>query len=285
MKFKKIFRSIFSVILVLVLVLQTAAGASPENTALQDSSPVDTAVKAITAFLKEYKSGINNINVYLKDAGGNLQEFYAEYDDDSGSHHTWKSNVFYNTKTQIIYGKDNNGALALGFDWDLSQMVLYTPTNSWQRGFGFCELYDIFSPAAMFYYKTIRFKFRYGDKDWLIQLWKGQYSVTIGAELGIYNKPADREEEFYDCASDDCMMPVSLKLYKWNKLVFERPLQTHWWMTGFKAGICLPFELKMLGSIEFPCAEMKDAFTDACGEKYFTSFKYTVQGNTVNFVW
>lgn len=282
---KKFFKSVFSLILALTLVFQVAASASAKSGASKQSDPTNAAIVAIKAFINEYNDGISNLTVYLKEVGENLMEFYAEYDDDAGEHHVWKSNVFYDLEKQIIYGKDNAGALALGFDWDVDQMIFYTPTNAWQRGFGFSELYDFLSPAATYYYKTIRMKFSCNGKDWLIQFWKGRYSISTGAEIGIYNKPLDRKEEFYDCAADDCMMPMSMKLYKSNKLLFERPLQTHWWLTGFKGGFGFLCQLRLEGAIEFPSAQMKDAFTDAVDRKIFTAFKYTVQGNTVSFVW
>ena len=44
----------------------------------------------------------------------------------------------------------------------------------------------------------------------MIQVWKGQYGITTGGELGVYNKTTNRETEFYDCASDEDMLEHGL---------------------------------------------------------------------------
>ena len=32
-------------------------------------------------------------------------------------------------------------------------------------------------------------RFYYGGKKWLIELWKGQYGMTTGCEIGVYTAP------------------------------------------------------------------------------------------------
>ena len=257
----------------------TASSASVESTA------PNSAFSAIEAFLREYQKGIRNIKVYLKDAGVHLREFYAEYDDNNGEHHLWMSNVFYDTSEQKIYGGDNKGALSLGFDWDLNQMVLYSSTDTWLKNYGFCRLYDMASPAVSYNYRTVRVKFRYRGMDWMVQFWKGQYVITVGGEFAVYHKPADRLSDFYDCAVQDGMMPMSMKLYQCNRILFERPLQTHWCMSGYQGGFCLPFQLRLEGSIKFPSADMKNAFVAAAKKMVWSDFRCTAKGNTVSFIW
>lgn len=160
----------------------------------------------------------------------------------AGKQYTKSMDLFYNPAENTFNGKDGHGLLYLGFDLDLNNMVFYSTINPWQRNFGFCELYDIAAPLIGCHYNTERFKFEYRGLDWMIQPWKGQYGITTGAEVGIYNKPKDRVSEFYDCVNDDDMIPMGFKLYKnrhdgngWQ-LLFEREVQPHWWITGFKVG-------------------------------------------------
>lgn len=251
-----------------------------------ENETLNYVVTVIKNIIKEYQNGMNDFRVYLVPVDENLQEFYADYYDNQGGYHNLAAGVFYNTETNLIYGKDQRGALRLGFDWDLNQMMFYAPQDSWHREFGFCEAYDIMSPAVGDFYKTFRVKFSFDGMDWMVQFWKGQYqAMFVGAEFGFYNKPADRIIEFYDCAPDGWHTPMAMKLYQNGRLLFERPLEQHWWMTGFRPGICVPSLLTVEGGIEFPSAGMKDSFITALETNPPAGLTYTVQDNFFSFIW
>ena len=113
----------------------------------------------------------------------------------------------------------------------------YTIGDPWQRNLGFNELYDIGAPFVVMYYDTMRCKFNYDNKDWLIQFWKGQYGfVFIGTEIGVYNKPMDRTTEHYDCASDEDSLFMSMTMYRKGKEILTREYAKYWWCTGFVPG-------------------------------------------------
>ena len=113
----------------------------------------------------------------------------------------------------------------------------FTKDDPWQRNFGFNELYDVGAPFIVFYYDTMRCKFTYDNKDWLIQLWKGQYGfVFLGAEIGVYNKPTSRTTEHYDCASDEDALMMSMTFYRKGKELLTRDYAKYWWCTGFVPG-------------------------------------------------
>lgn len=125
----------------------------------------------------------------------------------------------------------------LSFIFDPEGAFYFTNGDPWQRNFGFNELYDIAAPFAVFYYDTMRCKFNYENKDWLIQFWKGQYGfVFIGAEIGVYNKPETREENHYDCASDEDCLYMSMTAYRKGVEMFTRDYAKYWWCTGFVPG-------------------------------------------------
>ncbi|MCI6770433.1 MAG: DUF4474 domain-containing protein [Oscillospiraceae bacterium] len=113
----------------------------------------------------------------------------------------------------------------------------FTVDDPWQRNFGFNELYDVGAPFVVFYYDTMRCKFNYDQKDWLIQFWKGQYGfVFIGAEIGVYNKPESRTAEHFDCASDEDSLMMSMTFYRDGKELLTRDYAKYWWCTGFVPG-------------------------------------------------
>lgn len=125
----------------------------------------------------------------------------------------------------------------LGYLFNPDGDYYFTNSDPWQRNFGFNELYDIGAPFLVFYYDTMRCKFHYDKKDWLIQFWKGQYGfVFIGAEIGVYNKPEDRETAHYDCASDEDSLMMSMTCYRKGKEIFTRDYMKYWWCTGFVPG-------------------------------------------------
>ena len=74
---------------------------------------------------------------------------------------------------------------------------------------------------------------RDNGKNWLIQCWKGRYGITTGAEIGVYNKEAGSSRSIYSTVTDDERLELGMVVHDKTKLLFERPVQTHWWMTGF----------------------------------------------------
>ncbi len=148
---------------------------------------------------------------------------------------------------------------ACGFEYDDKQGIYYSSINPWQKGFGFNVIYDMSAPLAGMYYSTERIYFQYDNKDWMIQIWKGQYGMTAGAEIGIYNK-TDKIMQ-YDCVSEEEFLEMSFVLYNQGEKMFERGPEKHWWLTGFKImNIGVPILLDMDMTIKFPTKSMADAF-------------------------
>ena len=79
----------------------------------------------------------------------------------------------------------------------------------------------------------------------MIQVWKGQYGlVLVGAEVGVYTKPKDRQLEHYECAADEDLLRMEMEVQRldtvdgkstWNRLLY-RPYDEYWWITGFVFG-------------------------------------------------
>lgn len=148
---------------------------------------------------------------------------------------------------------------ACGFEYDEKQGIYYSSIDPWQKNFGFNFIYDMAAPMTGMYYDTERIQFNYNDKDWMIQLWKGQYGMTAGAEIGVYNK-TDKVMQ-YDCASEDEFLEMSFDFYNQGEYVFSRGPEKHWWLTGFKilhAGVPVLIDLDI--TIKFPTKSMADAF-------------------------
>lgn len=131
---------------------------------------------------------------------------------------------------------------AAGYVYDEEQDMYYTHLNPWQRQFGFTSEYDTAASYLNMEYTTFKCDFTYAGKMWRIQCWKGQYALLCGAEMGVYTKQAGTSGDFYACADDDDLLMMGFDFYKTTKdynagkKFFYRPLEYHWWQTGFKFG-------------------------------------------------
>ena len=139
----------------------------------------------------------------------------------------------------------------------------------------------------MMFYNTQRYKFDYEGKNWMIQVWKGQYGITSGAEIGVYTKSPKNPVEFYACASDEDCLKMSFDLYKKGELFFHREDESHWWLTGFSpltATSASDFEMR--ASITCKSEEMAKAFAGGLEDNgYVLGQNYWVDGAVVRFNW
>ena len=100
----------------------------------------------------------------------------------------------------------------------------------------------------------------------MIGLWKGQYDLVTGAEIGVYTKAADLSildvfsGAYYDCVSNTDLLQMSYSLKKNGNTLFTRQAE-HWWLTGFKLGeFSEPSELTMEINITLHNLVMRDSF-------------------------
>lgn len=124
-----------------------------------------------------------------------------------------------------------------GYLFSSNGNFFFTSDDPWQRNFGYNQAFDTAAPFVSIYMDTLRLKFRYDNKDWMIQLWKGQYGLAfVGAEIGVYTKPLDREVDHYDAASDEDALYMSMTGYRDDQVIFSREYTKYWWCTGFVPG-------------------------------------------------
>lgn len=183
----------------------------------------------------------------------------------------------YDPATGQVTNPDGSGLL--GFSYDANEQVFYASLNAWQRNFGYTYVYDMAAPLGVIWYDTSRVYFNYDGKEWMIQLWKGQYGwVLIGCEIGLYyrdfNDDAfmvdDKGRKFFKCAEDDMLIKMSLSLYRDGRLLFARRQQYSWWLTGFVPGMLdnwgftydSPQSLTVDTMLTFRDEAMMDAFVE-----------------------
>ena len=181
--------------------------------------------------------------------------------------------------------------------------------NAWQKHFGFNKMYDIVAPYILLEYDYARVHFEYKGKDWMIQMWKGQYGMVFyGGEIGVYLKDhSDKEDTAfttYKCADEENWLVMQTNLYHDKKLngnyvhEFSTPKEKTWWSTGFKPGHLLieepAKELRLTGTITLKDKEMTKAFAEGLKDCGFKQVKnessldidsFCVKDNTVTYSW
>jgi hypothetical protein len=199
---------------------------------------------------------------------------------------------------------------AAGFLYDPGQDIIYSKLDAWQQYVGFCELYDDLAPVSISSVIDAEpIYFTYEGKEWMIELWKGQYGIETGAEIGVYNRPArssvvstvadtlarlfpavgqaakDIAHEFklYGCATDE---PLEIAFTLTRKATGETILSRegrHWWLTAFKWGVYSePEELLVDAQITLLGPAMRDAFVAALEEARYAGIQ-TPDASSVRF--
>jgi hypothetical protein len=197
------------------------------------------------------------------------------------------------SQNQVLYSAAQLEALRqlladTGYAYDGNQNVFYSVMYPWQRKLGYCRLYDVSSAAVGMVIDSEPIYFDYGGRKWMIELWKGQYGITTGAEIGVYNTtgpdlniPGIFNGTFYFCAGDEDTLSMTYTLIKKDKVLFSRAGR-HWWLTGFRLGeYAKPSWLTMEASITFKDGEMQSAFLEGLRKTGYTQDEIRYSGNTV----
>lgn len=180
--------------------------------------------------------------------------------------------------------------------------------DCWQDTFGYARIYDLAAPYVVLEYDYTRVFFNYEDRDFMIQLWKGQYGyVFYGAEIGIYTKdPSEKEVgmlTFYGKAEEEYWPEIEMTIYHQNlkgewEREFTRERDKYWWCTGFKLGHLRDVEpadeLRMVAEIKFKDTVMAKKFGMGLRDCGLTKVKklsdldndtYYRKGSTVHVRW
>lgn len=242
----------------------------------------------LTTVIRIYLLTIESSELYTQPAEGEpgVYDLYIAFNYEDGSREVISTGMAYDTVNGTLSNRDGTGMLGLGFELDTNDYVLSTVVNSWQRNFGFMVTYDIFCYITkLFDYVTTRIHFTYDNKEWMVQIWKGNYLIAPGGEIGIYTREIGAPTTFYNCANDDEMMVMTMDLYHKDEFLFSLGPKRHWWLTGFKlhSETYVPESLVLHGSIEFPSVEMADLFMASAAVE--SDIEPTQDGATVSFIW
>lgn len=185
-----------------------------------------------------------------------------------------------------------------------------TDPNCVQANFGYNRLYDWGAQLIDFSIDTARMPFEYNGKEYMIQIWKGQYISgemgTVGGEVGLYTRPKGTVSAIghYSCAPYEEWLNMEMTVL-WDEQgngnylpQLTRIYELHWWPTGFVFGQLANKKdsdpLRVLCRITFKDDAMAQAFAESLSNEGFSSVSafnptvkdtYKIHGKDVIFIW
>ena len=182
----------------------------------------------------------------------------------------------------------------IGYGYDSGQDLFVARKDAPQKIFGYTTFFDQSAPYfnMIFDYETIYFD--HNARTWLIEMWKGQYGINTGCELGVYYadkivSPEEYDTTHFQSVADKDMLFISLHLKRLSSLkqIFPeeigRQQSHHWWMTMFKMGTYTkPENLFVNTAIRFKDYSMMYRFLNSF-EKALPQVPYHVDNLTVSF--
>lgn len=176
-----------------------------------------------------------------------------------------------------------------GYCFHCDSGLFSSTTDAWQKQAGYTWLYDYMAPRFQMVFDALPVYFDYRGRTWLIELWKGQYGINTGAEIGIYHADsiipeADYKTTWFSCAQDHEMLDCSFVLCNRRNDCFHNAGR-HWWLTAFLVGcFSRPSDLSMEATICFPNREMLSAFLDGLKRAGYREDSICIKGLHVSFV-
>lgn len=176
-----------------------------------------------------------------------------------------------------------------GFSYIPEQDVITSTLDAWQREFGYQAFFDETAVYFNMVFDTEPVYFDYENRTWMIELWKGQYGINTGGEIGVYRAdslvvPEARKKTVFKSVPDWELPFLSAGLYKGDRKLFCIR-KKHWWLTGFLVGkYCEPEELSMKVTIMFPDRKMLKSFTESLFELGYRECDLCFCGRTVGFL-
>lgn len=155
-----------------------------------------------------------------------------------------------------------------GYCYVHDQDLISTRNDAWQRLAGYTAFFDKAALPFHMVFDALPVYFDYHGRTWLIELWKGQYGICTGAEVGVYHAnrlltPEEYSTAHFQVVSDAERLPIAFTLFQGEKLLAAMS-HTAWWLTAFLPGVFTKLsELSMETVISLPSQEMLHRFMDA----------------------
>lgn len=160
----------------------------------------------------------------------------------------------------------NKILLSNGFAYSPDGDYFFMLPDCRQRDYGYCRFYDDTASDDGMIIDCESIYFSYGGRRWLLELRKGQYGLSAGAEAGIFAASAEDvhipdvlDGPLFESLPDKELLPIDLCIYRKGQLAARRK-EKHWRLAIFLPGVfCKPQDLAVKATITFPNREMQKA--------------------------
>lgn len=175
-----------------------------------------------------------------------------------------------------------------GYSYASAGDIITAKTNAWQRPFGYRTLYDRSALHYAIVFECEPIYFDYNDRTYLIELCKGQYGISTGAEIGVYYTdhiipPEKYRVTMFSSIPDAELLPLAFTLTCHDTILYTTGSR-HWWLNGFRPGIHTASDaLTLCASITFPDSNMLHSFTKGLLKLRYRQEEIFICGLTVTF--
>lgn len=186
----------------------------------------------------------------------------------------------------------NELIMPLGYQYLKCPDIFVSAFDARQREFGYTHSYDCFAPCFNMVFDSEPVYFDYDNRTWLIELWKGQYGINTGAEIGIYCAdsiipPHERNRELFHTVLNEEIPIFSMNL-KRNVNNEEQEIANismpHWWLAAFRMGcFSQPDNLCADFCISFSDYGMMHEFADALIRLGYDACSLQICGSRICF--
>ncbi len=176
-----------------------------------------------------------------------------------------------------------------GFYYIPEQDIFSTRLDAWQREFGYTSLYDKSAVHFHMIFDNLPTYFNYQNRTWLLELWKGQYGISTGCEIGLYYAdhlltPEEYPTALFSSVNDYHMIKMSFTLCK-EDIPIANLHKKHWWLTAFSLGkFSKPSQLSAMLTLTFPTLEMAKAYADGLSSANEALRDINLHRNIVSFL-
>ncbi|WP_455715875.1 DUF4474 domain-containing protein [Anaerosporobacter sp.] len=179
-----------------------------------------------------------------------------------------------------------------GLIYNIKYDFFTNTTSCKKRKYGACRLYDESAAPLGIIIDIENIYFNYNNKHWLIQLQKGQYGLSSGGDISVYQTTLDPIfisgyffGSYYKSNTDEEPLLISYSIMKKNEVILTRK-SSSWCVNSFRLGVFSePDDLTMHIRITFPTLGMCQAFYDSLIELGYGAESITTRYNTIYFIY
>ena len=181
----------------------------------------------------------------------------------------------------------NELAEPFGFSYVPEKDIFIGRVDAWQRHAGYKALFDKAAAHFNMIFDAWPVYFDYEGRTWLIELWKGQYGINTGAEIGVYHAdkivaPDKRKWTHFETADDEEMPIISYCLDRCEQCLFCIK-RRHWWLASFRMGLFSnPSDLHLMATLTFRNPRQAESFLEGLKESEYSQNEYQLCFNEVH---